>query len=449
MRTVGCTRNARYWTDARTLFQDAARDWSGHQPGAICARLRRRELVVSDHDVAGGGLYGRCEVELEELLAAMDRTAANLAKLEAVWERASPLVPRGPSRGSSPDYHDLQRAWTDLRAGLPLIDGWTITNDLPDIDELGQTYLEYAEIGEAPTSADKEAEQPGTDLAEYRFRLNRARRRAARDRLRELIMLVDSTLPLVVEDVAADSQAYVDKPQVAQVSAAIGEIERLLGDASGRQGRWSDLRRHLRFGLGVDWHDIQVHDWPSVRRDIEAAVHADTDPLPVPDIDLGRAAVSPLSGRATIALQWSRLDDGGFERLLYDLLRDIPEHVNVQWLMATRAPDRGRDISLDRILRDSIGGARTERVIVQAKHWLSRSLRATDVGNAMTAVKLWPAPVRGLIIATTGRFSADAVAWAEQHNEGAAVPFIDLWPDTRLESLLAERPHLAAAHGLR
>jgi len=43
----------------------------------------------------------------------------------------------------------------------------------------------------------------------------------------------------------------------------------------------------------------------------------------------------------------------------------------------------------------------------------------------------------------------DAVAWAEQHNNGGAAPFIELWPESKLETLLAQKPYLAAAHGLR
>lgn len=152
----------------------------------------------------------------------------------------------------------------------------------------------------------------------------------------------------------------------------------------------------------------------------------------------------------TSSLPWTRLDDDSFERLLYDLLRSIAEHDNVQWLMQTRAPDRGRDLSLDRVIRDSTGSVRTERVIVQAKHWLSKSVRPSDIGDLVHSVKLWEPPVvRGLIIATSGRFTADAVSWAEKHNDSGNPPLIELWPESRLETLLAYRPHLAAEHGLR
>src|SRR6266568_856778 len=324
------------------------------------------------------------DVEIDYLLNAMDRTAANLAKLDYVWARAAWFMPTGPARGSNPQYDDLRRAWADLLPGLPLIDGWTITDPLPDIDKIGQIF----ETSQHPVEAYEMAQRPGKDLTEYRYRLNRAHRRAARERLQQLTAAIDTGLPRLLRGVPRDSQDRLESP--------------------------------------------------------------DVDQLPVPDIDLGQAAGGHLTGTATIALPWERLKDDGFERLLYDLLRDIPEYHNVQWLMHTRAPDRGRDLSLDRVLRDSTGSVRNERVIVQAKHWLKRPVGPTEVANTVTATKLWPPPVvRGLIVATSGRFSADAITWTEQHNNVGAAPFIELWPDSRLESLLAQRPHLAAAHGLR
>jgi hypothetical protein len=389
-------------------------------------------------------------MELEELLNAMDRAEANLAKLENVWGRASSFVPTGPARGSHPEYDDLRRGWADLLPGLPPVDGWTITDPLPDIDEIGQMFIDYLEISEPPFGAYEAGEKPGKDLAEYRYRLNRARRRAARGRLEELTASIDAALPRLLSGVPRDSQKRLEGPEVDQIAAAVSEIERLVGDTIQRRGRWSDLHRHLHFGEGHDWHDIREFDWPSVRSDIEGAGLSDSDPLPVPDVDIGQASAGPLTGAATIALPWDRLDDDGFERLLYDLLREFTEHHNVQWLMQTRAPDRGRDLSLDRVMRDSTGTTRSERVIVQAKHWLKRSVAPADVAATVATVKLWEPPViRGLVIATSGRFSADAVAWAEQHNNRGAAPLIELWADSKLETLLAQKPYLAAAHGLR
>ena len=269
-------------------------------------------------------------------------------------------------------------------------------------------------------------------------------------RLEHLLAVVEGQLPHVLEGAQRGTGERIESSAVRQVCSAIGEIERLMGDAAERRGRWGDLRRHMRFGQSQDWHDIEKFDWPSIKPDIQAAALTDTDPLPVPDLDLGQAASGSLTGTATIALPWERLDDAGFERLLYDLLRVFPEHQNVQWLMHTRAPDRGRDLSLDRTLSSGAGAVRHERVIVQAKHWLKRSVSMPDVAATVASVALWQPPVvRGLIIATSGRFSADAVGWVEQHNNDAKAPFVDLWPESTLETLLAQKPSLAAAHGLR
>lgn len=144
------------------------------------------------------------------------------------------------------------------------------------------------------------------------------------------------------------------------------------------------------------------------------------------------------------------MDADGFERLLFDLLRSSPEYRNVQWLMHTQAADRGRDLSMDRVLHDSAGGTHSERVIVQAKHWLKKSVDRSTVAATVAAMKLWEPPViRILIIATSGHFSADAVQWTEKHNNSGTAPFIELWPVSKLEAFLAAKPGLAAAHGLR
>jgi hypothetical protein len=233
-------------------------------------------------------------VELDELLSAMDRTAANLGKLDDIWGRAASFIPSGPAAGSPPEYDDLCRAWRDLLSGLPPIDGWTITGELPDIDALGRAFMDYHEIGEPPFALCEAGEQPGKDLAEYRFRFNRARRRAARERLQQLTAAIDIALSSLLDGIPRDSQERLEGPGVDETNAAVGEIERLMGDTAQQRGRWGDLHRHLHFGQGHDWHDIRELDWPTVRSDVEAGALSDTDPLPVPDIDLGQAAAGHL-----------------------------------------------------------------------------------------------------------------------------------------------------------
>jgi hypothetical protein len=398
-------------------------------------------------------------MELDSLLTTFDKVAVNLEKLERVWERAKPYVPDGPRLGSVPEYQSLTRAWDDLLPGLPPIDGWRITEGLPDIDALGQMFLDYGEIGEIPRGAWAMASQPEEDLSKYRHLLDRARRRtiASRltmltERITALIRDVMSTLPTREAWLAEPpgKRERIDTPATNEISVCLEEIERLLGQTVERRGRWGDLRRHLRFGEVNDWLDISDSDWPSVQWDIDAAKAGDSDPIPVPDIDLGAAGAAELTGGATTALNWSALQPEAFERLLFDLLRNLDGYQNVDWLMKTNAPDRGRDISLQRVVADAGGTIRTDRVIVQAKHYTSRSIGPADVQGALASLSLWEPPViRSLIIATSSRFSSDAVALAEKHNDLGNRPHIELWPDSRLETLLAQRPTLAITYGLR
>ncbi|MFJ6281682.1 restriction endonuclease [Pseudarthrobacter oxydans] len=398
-------------------------------------------------------------MELDSLLTTFDKVAVNIEKLERVWERAKPFVPEGPQFGSPPEYQTLSRAWADFLSGLPPIDGWRITEGLPEVDSLGQMFLDYKEIGVFPKEALRIASQPDEDLSKYRHLLDRARRRAIAvrltvlaERITELIAEVLSELPdreTWLSEVRSKRER-IETPATSEINDALEEIERLLGQTVERRGRWGDLRRHLRFGEVGDWHDIFELDWPSVQEDIEAAKLGDTDPIPVPDIDLGTAVIQDLTGGATTALNWSVLQPEDFERLLFDLLRDLDGYQNVDWLMKTNAPDRGRDISLQRVVHDAAGTTRIDRVIVQAKHYTTKSVGPSDIQGALASLSTWEPPViRSLIIATSSRFSSDAVTVAEKHNDLGNRPHIELWPDSRLETLLAQRPKLAITYGLR
>lgn len=151
-----------------------------------------------------------------------------------------------------------------------------------------------------------------------------------------------------------------------------------------------------------------------------------------------------------LKLHWKRLTAEKFERVLFNIVAEADGYMNPQWLMHTNAPDRGRDVSVERVTNDTLSGVRTQRVIVQAKHWLSKSVRPLDVSEALTGIPLWEPPrVHVLVIATTGRFTADAVNWIEKHNDAGKQPIIEMWPDSHIELLLRGRPGLVAQFGLR
>lgn len=248
-------------------------------------------------------------MELSDLLEQMDRAAANLSKLESVWERAQAFIPEGPALGSPVEYDDLGRAWSDLIQGLPPIDGWTITEEYPDArgDRRSLPGVRRDWGAACGRCGKKPPDQP-RDLRDYRYRLNTARRRATRRRLEGLMAVVEAAIAQVVRDSEAlPPNDRVESDHAQLVVDSVAEIDRLMGAAAERTGRWSELRRHLHFGETHDWTDIATFDWPTIRPDIEAAGFADTDPLPVAGIDLGEAAGGTLTGSVTTALDWSSL----------------------------------------------------------------------------------------------------------------------------------------------
>ena len=172
--------------------------------------------------------------------------------------------------------------------------------------------------------------------------------------------------------------------------------------------------------------------------------------MPVTIGDLGSISVNEEPKPVTTQLAWSQLDSDDFERLIYNLIVGTRGYSNPKWLMRTNAPDRGRDISVEHTHDDQLSGLMHSRVIVQCKHWQSKSVSVEDIAALKEQVKLWEPPtVNVVIIATSGRFTADAVASIERHNQTGNAPRIDMWPESHLEMLLARRPALVASFRLR
>jgi hypothetical protein len=357
------------------------------------------------------------------------------------------MIPTSPAYGEPPEYADLARHWADLISALPPISGFRITSAIPDYDDLALGFIDLDPLEQV--SLYKIGEAPGRELTEYKFRLGKARRKAIRQRLTELVGVIDVSLPRIIEGVPRDSRDRQEGAAVTAVMDALREIEALLGDTVQRTGRWGDMHRHIHFREGHDWHDIQEMDWPSVKTDIEAAGLHELDPLEVPLEDLDSIAAGA-SGAITLGMPWEKLSADRVESLVYDLLRSYPHHRNTQWLTHTNAPDRGRDISFDRVLHEDTGTERVERVLVQVKHWTSKPVNVAELQTLLGQVQLWtPPPVHGLIVVTTGKFSIDAVDLAESRNRDGHLPRLDLWESARLESLVSQQPAIIGAYGLR
>lgn len=393
-------------------------------------------------------------MDLDAALNQFDRVEANLERLEAVHAQLMSLVPDGIEFGSSPEarqYRELCGAFSEIVAALPPIDGFRITAEPLEREAIAQARLDANEISEPEIliSLGRDMDAPIVDIDEYRRRFSGTRRHLVRERLHQLIQEIDELLapleppPEIVEELGTWSEGF----DWERLRTRVAEIRRLLlGGAVG--GRMGDLLRHLSFAEPVDLRDIVNFDWPSVRPDVERQLYSEREPLPVIGTDLADLAASGPSGPVTTALDWAGLDDEGFERLTFNILSDAPGYENPQWLTKTRAPDRGRDLSVDRIAADSLGGTRRSRVLLQCRHWPGRSVGPTDAADIVAKAQLWMPPFDIVVIATTGRFSTDGVAWIEQHNLSHRLQ-VEMWPDTHLEMVLATRPALVEAFGLR
>ena len=394
-------------------------------------------------------------VDLDNALGEFDAVETTLRRLETVSQRMSELVPEGIAFvGGSPDgieYEDLRRAFRELVGGLPAIDGWTITEFPLALDDIAQNRFDAREIGEleAIVSVEQGISAPGEAIREYRFRFNRVRRSLVRKRAQELLGDIAALLPELQKRVERDAEP-ITEPEWGTLVERIREVDRLMGSSVSRTGRWNDLRRHLAFAQGVDLHDIADHDWPSVRRDIESALYDEHEPMPVEVADLGELVATQPRGSVTTRLAWDVLSDEEFERLVFNIIREAAGYENALWLTKTRAPDRGRDLSVDRVVSDSLSGVTRLRVIIQCRNWLARSIGPRDVADALASMPLCePPPVDVLVLATSGRFTGDAVTWIDTHNDARKRPTLEPWADSHLESLLTQRPYLVSEFGLR
>lgn len=233
---------------------------------------------------------------------------------------------------------------------------------------------------------------------------------------------------------ARDSAAYQVREKVPTKQAANSAITRISADidrAYAQGWQVSVYQRDSRLPVSTLSHIL-----------FSRALKLD-DPMAYSPVDL------PVR-RAGLELAWRNIDSDAFERLIFQLVVGTEGYENVEWLMHTNAPDHGRDVSAMRLRRDPLSGHSSQRVAIQCKHWLTRPVRDTDVNQAIVSISHWQdPPFDVLVIATSGRFTSDAVAWIERHNSRGGRPSIEVWNDARLEFLLNERSHLIRTYELR
>lgn len=394
------------------------------------------------------------ESPLNAALRQFEAVEANLVKAEKVLQAIDAAVPQGIAFGESPEYEQDCCDFQAIFATLPKIDGWKPDVSIMGLDEIAQCRLDAQEVGEIEcvVSVENQVTEPSKHMREYRYRFNRKRRELIRDALTELIDSIDGLLcelsRLLESDTAPHGKVEVESFEALKQSVA--QIGMLLGSSIAKPSRWSDLHRHLSFGLIGDLHDIIEHDWPAVKAGLRKSMYGEKEPVPIEIEDIGAIVRTKPRGPVATRLKWESLSDDDFERLLFSLISAEDGYENPGWLMRTNAPDRGRDLSVYRVYADALGGTIRQRVIIQCKHWQTKSVGPVEVATLKEQMKLWEPPRVDIhVIATSGRFTSDAVALIERHNQSDTALRIEMWPESHLERLLASRPAIIAEFRLR
>ena len=394
------------------------------------------------------------ENSLNSALRQFELTEANLIKLERIWTEIESTIPEGVVFGESPELENLCRAYALILEHIPFIGGEKPTSIPMSSDEIAQVRLDANEIGdvECHISTEQAITAPGRELREYRFNFDRSRRQLVRGAIEDTIIQIDANLRVLMQSDDFENQPGkpVESPEWSALKDNVAVLATLLSKDVPQKSRWPDMTRHLHFGEANDLRDIVNFDWPDVKAALQLLTLHENEPLNVEVQDLSDLVRAKPSGPVATKLSWSSLGDEDFERLIFGLVSDEAGYENAEWLMHTNAPDRGRDISVYRVLSDPLSGTQRQRVIIQCKHWLTKSIALSDVSTLRDQMRLWEPPRVDIhVIATSGRFTADAVNFIENHNHSDHALRIEMWPESHLERLLARRPALIATFGLR
>jgi len=393
------------------------------------------------------------ESTMNAALRQLETVEANLVKAERLLDAIDGTIPKGVVFGSNPDYESNCHHFYALYEALPKIKGWKPDILLVDLDEIAQNRLDAQEVGEIGLiiSVERSIEEPSRTLRQYRLRFDQMRRELVRDALQELITAADESIRLLSQlPEPTERHLEISHEQFEALKQGLAQINVLMGSSMSKPSRWGDLSRHIHFGLYGDLQDIIAYDWPAVRAGLQKSMYGDNEPIPVGIEDLEFLTNAKPRGAVATKLKWESLTEEQFERLIFALVASEPGYENAAWLTKTEAPDRGRDVSVHRVQSDSLGGTLRQRVIIQCKHWLRRSVGIAEIATLREQMKTWEPPrVDVHVIATSGRFTSDAILAVEKHNHSDSALRIEMWPESHLELLLAARPSLIAEFGLR
>ena len=388
------------------------------------------------------------DTELSAALDQFDRVTKNIELLNDAWVRYARHVPESGMGGiDTPELNELRREFAEIAQTLPMIDGEGFNAYIPSLHELSKMIIE--DLDAASFIDDYEPMNvsdhlPQQQLEEYEHRVHKLRKRMVRYRIDEIIVEIDELLRSSIE-IDGGRKFADDSGGWSLITRFTAELDRLVQPDRLQSTRMSDLHRHVRFAEPHDLRDIVEEDWPSVRTALIDVV-LEGEPLSVAVADLGDLVRSKPTGSVATQLEWKSIDSDTFERLVFNMLHSSPSYENVAWLMKTNAPDRGRDISADRVTIDDLSGTKRLQVLFQCKHWTSQSVGVKEIRTLLDQVELWSKNFSVVVVVTSGRFTQDAVEWQEKRELKGKFPAVEFWPESKLEQLIAARPTLRSMY---
>ena len=392
-------------------------------------------------------------MELYNAIEELNKVSVNLELLKEKWAEIEQLLPvkGGWSEKDKLQYEIKCLEFSDILKEIPKIRDINIRNLLPEYDSVAQrggNSLDYCDP-EFTIEFYSETFAQDSEISKYEHALKRERRRLIRNQVQRCVGDIDETLTLLSANLEGRDSSDALKPEETNLlKESICQLDGLMGDSVSRPTRWSDLNRHLHFGLVHDLYGIIRLDWPSIKPSTDSFFYGD-DPIPIITQDIGDLVDNAdKTGIIGTSLNWTGITDVQFERLCTDLLKALPNCEHVEWLTPTHASDRGKDIEAFWVYQDAARGTIRERTLVQCKHRPNKSVSPKDI-ETLQNLSVTHGKVDLYLVITSGKFSDQVTQIVDRWNESNSKPKFELWEHWKLEQLLASHPHIIKLYGLR
>jgi len=392
-------------------------------------------------------------MELYNTIEELNKVSVNLELLKEKWAEIEQLLPvkGGWSEKDKSQYEIKCLEFSDILKEIPKIGDINIRNLLPEYDWVSQDSKDVSDLDVSDCIMEfySETFAQDSEISKYEHAFKRERRRLIRNQVQQCVVDIDKILDLLNITLEGRYSSDALKPEeINPLKERIRQLDGLIGDSVSRPPRWSDLDRHLHFGLVHDLHDIIRLDWPSIKPSIDSFFYGD-DPIPIITQDIGDLVDSAdKTGIIGTSLNWTSITDVQFERLCADLLKALPNWENVEWLTPTHASDRGKDLEAFWVYQDAARGTIRERTLVECKHRPDKSVSPKDI-ETLQNLSVTHGKADLYLVITSGKFSDQVTQIVDGWNESNSRLKVELWEHWKLEQLLASHPYIIKLYGLR